>query len=160
MHNISSNIAPSSPLPASVGIPKAAAADDDKGKLVPASFAQIYRATVAAAVDTNGDQVISADEYRTQISAAGGGSGQAALQFQQLDTNADGSVSVGELAGAIHDPLGDDYSAVIQQVIQEIQRGLGTAPPAGDVLNAQGQVRDSHQVMRYVAANFPGNIGY
>lgn len=135
------------------------APDQTKATLAPAKFSDMVRCAVAAAVDSDNDQLVSAEEYRTQIVAGGGSGIQADAQYQALDKNADSKVTTDELASSMDDPVqGNDRDRLLQQIMNELRAGQNALPPQGMVLNAQGQIADTHAAMRYVALHFPGNV--
>lgn len=129
--------------------------------LTPARFIDMYKSMVTAAVDTNNDGQISRDEYVGQILAAGGTAAQAQSQYAAMDKDGDHTVSDQEFFDSVKSPYSDDDKArALQQIQAQIQSGMGTGSAGKSVLTSTGQVADPDQMLRYLVANFPGNMRY
>lgn len=71
-----------------------------------AGFAEVLQPTIQAIMgiaDTDGDGVISPVELERWFSAIGLSAEQAGTAFNRIDTDGDGSLSVGELVAAVRD---------------------------------------------------------
>ncbi|GGC97907.1 EF-hand domain-containing protein [Undibacterium terreum] len=139
----------------------AATAADNKPTLTVALFPDMYNSRVMAAVDTNGDQKISKEEYSAQIRASGGSQSRADAMYKKMDKDSDGTVSAQEFTDSIASPFAKDgYAQKIAQLIEQIQGGQSTAPFSGTVLDADGKVSqaNSDQILRNMVQEFPGNI--
>lgn len=71
-----------------------------------AGFAEVLQPTIQAIMgiaDTDGDGEISPAELERWFEAIGLNAGQAREAFQQIDTDSDGVLSVGELVAAVRD---------------------------------------------------------
>lgn len=140
---------------ASAGAPSTPAA---KPSLTIAPFSQMYKMSVAAAVDSNEDMSISEKEYLDQILAAGGSAEQAKARYGALEKDNRGGVSIETFAKTVIDPLGSDNARKIEQILEQIKAGQGIGEVRGNILDGSGKVRDPDQMLRYLASKFPGNI--
>jgi hypothetical protein len=138
--------------------PSQAAPSLGEFSLTPARLSDMYKGAAAAAVDTNSDGVISAEEYTDQLMHSGGSSTFAQKQFKRLDTNKDGVVTQQELADSLSAPELSLTEGVLKEALQQLNLGASAAMPSGTVLDAMGQISDPRQILRYLAHTFPGNL--
>ncbi|MFZ6645972.1 EF-hand domain-containing protein [Undibacterium sp. TJN25] len=134
---------------------------DTKPVVTKALFQDIYNGHVLAAVDTNGDQKVSREEFSAQILAAGGSQSHADALYKSMDKDGDGTVSGQEFIDNIKSPFAKEgYAQKILDLMQQIRGGQSTAPLQGNILNADGQMSDanSDQMLRNLATTFSGNV--
>jgi hypothetical protein len=132
----------------------------DAPSVVPAKFLDMYRGAIAAAVDADGDGQVSEAEYARQLMHAGGSAQAAQDGWKSFDTDGDGRVSTEEFAKSVADPFGNERDALLRRILDELRTGQGAVQPKGYVLDASGKVADPHAALRYLAANFSGNMQY
>ena len=135
----------------------AAAADHPRGGALPttltrASFSDMYRGAIAAAVDQNGDGIVSDQEYAVQTGADN------SARLASLDVDGDGKVTQDEFARGVDDPLATDRAGVIERLRHQIAAGMSTDQPQGRVLGADGKAVDPDAMLRFLANRFPGNV--
>jgi hypothetical protein len=121
--------------------------------LTQARFSDMYRSAIAAAVDRDGDGIVSAQEYAAQTGTADG-----PARVASFDIDGDGKVSQEEFAQGVDDPLATDRAAVIERLRHQIAAGMPTAQPQGRVLGADGRASDPDSMLRFLAHRFPGNV--
>jgi hypothetical protein len=90
------------------------------------SFAQNFRAHLAKVTDSNGDGVISRDELAQQLTRGGVSGAAADRQYQAMDRNGDGQVTVDEFTAAT--PM--HPSPLVQHVMQLIEARRAAADGA------------------------------
>lgn len=136
------------------------AVSDQAPSLVPARFLDMYRSAIAAAVDHDGDGRISEAEFERQLTDAGASAEDATARWHALAGGASDTISDDAYASTVATPFGNERDALLKTIVNELRKGASAVQPAGDVLNAGGKVADPHAVLRYLAANFPGNMQY
>lgn len=136
----------------------AASSPPVKPAITPAKFSDMYKMSVAAAIDSNEDASISEKEYLDQILAGGGSSAQAQARYRAMEKDNRGGVALDTYAKTVSDPLGSDAARKIEQILDQIKAGQGIGEVKGNILDAAGSVRDPDQMLRYLAHKFPGNL--
>ena len=129
-----------------------------KPSITPAKFPDMYKMSVAAAIDSNEDASISEKEYLDQILAGGGNASQAQARYRELEKDNRGGVALDTYAKTVSDPLGSDAARKIEQILEQIKAGQGIGEVKGNILDGAGSVRDPDQMLRYLARKFPGNL--
>jgi len=137
--------------------PAAAANHPRCGGAVPttltrASFSDMYRGAIAAAVDQDGDGIVSDQEYAVQTGPHNG------ARLASFDVDGDGEVTQDEFARGVDDPLATDRAGVIERLRHQIAAGMSTDQPQGRVLGADGKASDPDAMLRFLASRFPGNV--
>jgi len=102
-----------SPIPAT-----ASAANPARPSLTPATFLDMYRGAIAAAVDADGDGQISKAEYAAQIAGAGGSDTDA--RWQALDDDGDGKVGVDAFAQTVAGAFDSERDALLRRILDEL----------------------------------------
>lgn len=144
--------------PVSGAASAAASSTPVKPSITPAKFSDMYKMSVAAAIDSNEDASISEKEYLDQILAGGGSSAQAQARYRAMEKDNRGGVALDTYAKTVSDPLGSDAARKIEQILDQIKAGQGIGEVKGNILDAAGSVRDPDQMLRYLAHKFPGNL--
>ena len=129
-----------------------------KPSLTPAKFADIYKMSVASAIDSNDDASISEKEYLDQILAGGGSAAQAQARYRSMEKDNRRGVALDTYAKTVADPLGSDAARKIEQILAQIKAGQGIGEVRGNILDGAGSVRDPDQMLRYLAHKFSGNL--
>jgi hypothetical protein len=119
------------------------------------SFAQIYQAQVADAVDTNGGGTISQTALDRQVVAGGGTQAQANALYKAMDENGDGTVSKQEFADSIPVPANIGLQMLGSAGFGRNVPAPGQGAPASN--SAQTQAPSASQILAYLAAEVSGS---